>query len=80
MEAKQGDGDSLGRLLGTYENYLKLLARTQLANEMHDVRATLTLQLVAFQQFDQRGDGRRFSHGLECEYQLLRIAAKRHFA
>lgn len=30
MAAKEGDGESLGRLLGTYQNYLKLLARTQL--------------------------------------------------
>ena len=67
MEAKQGDGDSLGRLLGTYENYLKLLARTQLDEKVRGrvspsdiVQETMLEAHCDFPKFRGSSDGEFF--------------------
>jgi RNA polymerase sigma-70 factor (ECF subfamily) len=68
LEAKEGDTDSLGQLLETYQNYLKLLARTQLADQVRGrvspsdvVQETMLEAHCDFPKFRGTSDGEFFA-------------------
>lgn len=68
LEAKAGDRDSLGQLLETYQNYLKLLARTQLADQVRGrvspsdvVQETMLEAHCDFPKFRGNSDGEFFA-------------------
>ncbi len=68
LEAKAGDTDSLGQLLETYQNYLKLLARTQLADQVRGrvspsdvVQETMLEAHCDFPKFRGNSDGEFFT-------------------
>ncbi len=67
-EAKEGDSDALGRLLETYQNYLKLLARTQLDEKVRGrvspsdvVQETMLEAHCDFPKFRGHSDGEFFA-------------------
>jgi RNA polymerase sigma-70 factor (ECF subfamily) len=67
-EAKGGDTESLGRLLETYENYLRLLARTQLDDQVRQrvspsdvVQETMLEAHCDFPKFRGNSDGEFFA-------------------
>jgi RNA polymerase sigma-70 factor (ECF subfamily) len=68
LEAKAGDTESLGRLLETYQNYLKLLARTQLDEKVRGrvspsdvVQETMLEAHCDFPKFRGTSDGEFFA-------------------
>lgn len=67
VDAKAGDRDSLGRLLAAYQNYLLLLARTQLSQQVRSrvspsdiVQETMLEAHCGFQNFAGSSDGEFF--------------------
>ena len=68
VDAKAGDRDSLGRLLAAYQNYLHLLARTQLSQQVRSrvspsdiVQETMLEAHCGFQNFAGNSDGEFFA-------------------
>lgn len=85
MEARQGDGDSLGQLLGTYENYLELLARTQLDEKVRGrvspsdiVQETMLEAHCDFPKFRGSSDGEFFGWLRQILVNNLSRAVEQH--
>jgi RNA polymerase sigma-70 factor (ECF subfamily) len=91
VQAKAGDSDSLGRLLETYQNYLKLLACTQLDAKVRGrvspsdvVQETMLEAHCDFAKFRGNSDGEFFAwlrkilvHNLARAVEQHVLAAKR---
>ncbi|MFK8112461.1 MAG: sigma-70 family RNA polymerase sigma factor [Rubripirellula sp.] len=85
MDAKGGDTESLGRLLQSYQNYLKLLARAQLDDKVRGrvspsdvVQETMLEAHCDFAKFRGNSDGEFFAWLRKILVNNLARAVERH--